>query len=79
MPFSIHLGYVSPTTVWGKQLTENGDEHLSVIGPGGGNRAAIVATPQKEDCFPKSAFCTHIGCITHLANRKESQTGLDVC
>lgn len=26
-------GYVSHTSVWGKQLTENRDEHLSLTGP----------------------------------------------
>lgn len=58
---------------------ENTDEHSSVTGPQGGMRAPLVT--HKEDCFPASGFCTHIGCtfpITHLANRKESQTRLDL-
>lgn len=77
------MAYVS-ISVRAKWLTEITDEHLSLMGTmNGANRAAIVATPQKEDCFPKSAFCTHTHWmhfpIAHLANRKESQTGLDAC
>lgn len=37
--------------------------------------------PREKMAFPTSAFCTHIECnfpITHLANRKESQTGFDL-
>lgn len=37
--------YVSHTSVWGKQLTENRDEHLSLTGPRGGKGAAIMARP----------------------------------
>ena len=75
------MGYVSPSSGWGKQLTQNRDEHLSVTGYWGGNRAAIVATPQRENGF--SHICllyTHWmqPPITHLANRKESQTGFDL-
>lgn len=54
--------YVSHTSVWAKQLTENRDEHLSLTRPRGGKGAVIIARPQKKDCFPKSAFCTRTVC-----------------
>lgn len=53
---------ISHHTVWGKQLAESRDEHLSLPGPRGGNGAAIRAPPHGRDCFSKFAFCAHIVC-----------------
>lgn len=75
--FSICRGYVSPISVWWETAYRKQRWTFISHRTRGGIRAAIVATPQKEDCFPTSAFCVHIP-ITHLANRKESQTHLDL-
>lgn len=55
-----------------KQLTENKDEHLSLAGPRGGNKAAIAATAlRKEIAFPSLSFVHTLDALSHNSSGKQ--------
>lgn len=67
------LGLHSPLqSVGEKQLTENKDEHLSLAGPRGGNKAAIAATAlRKEIAFPSLSFVHTLDALSHNSSGKQ--------